>query len=174
MARIRARDPQAMGAFYDRYGRAAYTIILRIVNDPTAAEDVLAETFIKAWNRLGGLKEDRPIELGLWVLNLARNNAFEYLRSTRGWLGNSLPKLGALENLSLFQDGMRDRDSASWRMLQNAFSSLSGHERQVMELACFDGLSPAEMSIRLEQSPPEIKNWIAAALAKLSGSGVGS
>ncbi|HEY3455625.1 MAG TPA: sigma-70 family RNA polymerase sigma factor [Bryobacteraceae bacterium] len=157
-----------MGAFYDRYGRAAYTIILRIVNDPSAAEDVLAETFIKAWNRLGGLKEDARIELNLWILNLARNNAFEYLRSTRGWLGNSLPKLGALENLSLFQDVARNRDPAQWRILQNAFSSLSGHERQVMELACFDGLSPAEMSIRLEQSPPEIKNWITSALAKLS------
>ncbi len=157
-----------MGAFYDRYGRAAYTIILRIVNDPSAAEDVLAETFIKAWNRLGGLREDASIELNLWILNLARNNAFEYLRSTRGWLGNSLPKLGALENLSLFQDTMRDRDPAQWRILQNAFSNLSGHERHVMELACFDGLSPAEMSIRLEQSPPEIKNWIESALAKLS------
>ena len=163
-----------MGAFYDRYGRTAYTIILRIVNDPSAAEDVLAETFIKAWNRLGGLKEDAPIELNLWILNLARNNAFEYLRSTRGWLGNSLPKLGALENLSLFQDAARDRNPAQWRILQNAFSILSGHERQVMELACFDGLSPAEMSIRLEQSPPEIKNWITSALAKLSGRGVRS
>jgi len=157
-----------MGAFYDRYGRAAYTIILRIVNDPSAAEDVLAETFIKAWNRLGGLKE-ALIELNLWILNLARNNAFEYLRSSRGWLGNSLPKLDALENLSLFQNAVRDRDPAQWRILQSAFSILSGHERQVMELACFDGLSPAEMSIRLEQSPPEVKNWIASALAKLSG-----
>jgi RNA polymerase sigma-70 factor, ECF subfamily len=168
IGRIRARDSQAMGALYDRYGQAAYTIILRIVNDPSAAEDVLAETFIKVWNRLGGSKEDRPTELNLWILCLARNNAFEYLRSTRGWLGNSLPKLGALETLSLFQDTVRGRDPASWRVLQNALSSLNGPERQVMELACFDGLSPAEMSIRLEQSPPQIKNWIASALVKLS------
>jgi RNA polymerase sigma-70 factor (ECF subfamily) len=156
-----------MGAFYDRYGQAAYTLILRIVNDPSAAEDVLAETFIKAWNRLGSLKEDRATELNLWILCLARNNAFEHLRSVRGWLGNSLPKLSALETLALFQDTVRDRDPAHWRILQHAFSSLSGPERQVMELACFDGLSPAEMSIRLEQSPLEIKKWIASALAKL-------
>jgi len=167
IGRIRSRDPQAMGAFYDRYGQAAYTLILRIINDPSVAEDVLAETFIKAWNRLGGLKEDRATELNLWILCLARNNAFEYLRSARGWLGNGLPKLAALETLSLFQDTVRERDPARWRILQNAFMSLTGPERQVIELACFDGLSPAEMSIRLEQPPTEIKNWIASTLAKL-------
>jgi RNA polymerase sigma-70 factor, ECF subfamily len=156
-----------MGAFYDRYGQPAYTLILRIVNDPSIAEDVLAETFIKAWNRLGRLKEDRATELNLWILCLARNNAFEYLRSMRGWLGNNLPKLAALESLSLFQDTVRKRDAAQWRLLQNAFSSLSDAERQVIELACFDGLVPAEMSIRLEQPPPEIKSWIASALSKL-------
>ena len=168
ISRIKSRDPQAMGAFYDRYGYAAYSLILRIVNDPSTAEDLLAETFIKAWNRLGTLKGDPATELNLWILCLARNNAFEYLRSIRGWLGNSLPQLKALETLALFQDTVRERDPAHWRALQQAFSSLSHIELQVLELACFDGLSPAEMSIRLDQPLPEIKNWIASALAKLS------
>jgi len=167
IGRIRRRDPQALGSFYDRYGNAAYTLILHIVNDSAAAEDVLAETFIKAWNRLGGLKDDRATELNLWILCLARNNAFEYLRSIRGWLGNTLPKLSALETIPLFQETVRERDPAHWRALQAAFASLSGTERQVLSLACLDGLSTAEMSIRLEQPLPEIKNWIASALAKL-------
>jgi RNA polymerase sigma factor (sigma-70 family) len=156
-----------MGALYDRYGHAAYTLILRIVNDPSTGEDLLAETFIKAWNRLAGLKAERATELNLWILCLARNNAFEYLRSIRGWLGNTLPKLGALETISLFQETVRKRDPAHWRALRAAFASLSDTERQVLELACLDGLSPAEMSIRLDQPLPEIKNWIASALAKL-------
>jgi RNA polymerase sigma-70 factor, ECF subfamily len=168
ISRIKSRDPQAMGAFYDRYGYAAYSLILRIVNDPSTTEDLLAETFIKAWNRLGTLKDDPATELNLWILCLARNNAFEYLRSIRGWLGNSLPQLKALETLALFQDTVRERDPAHWRALQQAFSSLSHIELQVLELACFDGLSPSEMSIRLDQPLPEIKNWITSALAKLS------
>jgi RNA polymerase sigma-70 factor, ECF subfamily len=168
IGRIRRRDPQAMGAFYDRYGHAAYTLILRIVNDPSTAEDLLAETFIKAWNRLAGLKDERATELNLWILCLARNHAFEYLHSIRGWLGNALPKLTALETISLFQETVRERDPAHWRVLQSAFTNLSGTERQVLELACLDGLSPAEMSIRLDLPLPEIKNWITSALAKLS------
>lgn len=168
IGRIQSRDPQAMGAFYDRYGHAAYTLILRIVNDPATAEDLLAETFITAWNRIGGLKDERATELNLWTLCLARNSAFEYLRSIRGWLGNSLPKLRALETIPLYQDTVRVRDPAHWRALKRALASLSAAERQVLELACFDGLSPAEMSIRLEQPLPEIKNWIASGLAKLN------
>jgi RNA polymerase sigma-70 factor, ECF subfamily len=168
IGRIRKRDPQAMGSFYDRYGHAAYTLILRIVNDPSTAEDLLAQTFIKAWNRLGGLKDDRATELNLWILCLARNNAFEYLRSIRGWLGNALPKLSALETIPLFQETVRERDPAHWRALQSAFTSLSDTERQVLELSCLDGLFTAEMSIRLDLPLPEVKNWIASALAKLS------
>ena len=168
IGRIRRRDPQALGAFYDRYGHAAYTLILRIVNDSAAAEDLLAQTFIQAWNRLAGVKDDRATELNLWILCLARNNAFEYLRSIRGWLGNTLPKLSALETISLYKDTARERDPAHWRALQAAFTSLTGAERQTLELACLDGLSTAEMSIRLDQPLPEIKNRIASALAKLS------
>jgi RNA polymerase sigma-70 factor (ECF subfamily) len=172
IAGIQSRDPQAMGLLYDRYGRPAYSLILRIVNDPAVAEDVLAETFVKVWNRIGILKEDRDSDLGLWILCLARNNAFELLRSTRGWLGNNLPKLNGLENLSLFQETARDRDPSRWHDLENQFASLTDPERQVLELACFDGLSPGEIALRLEQPLANVRVWIASGLAKLDA-GIG-
>lgn len=160
--RIRSRDPQAMGAFYDRYGQAAYNLIIRIVNDPSVAEDVLAETFIKAWNRLGGLRGNRVSDLGLWILCLARNAALDHMRSGKA-LG-----LNTLESLLLFQDTARDRTPSHWHALRDAVSTLSARERQALELACFDGLSPGEMSLRLERPLPEIRGWLAAALAKLT------
>lgn len=168
IAAIRSRDPQAMGLLYDRYGRSAYSLILRIVHDVEIAEDVLAETFVTVWNRLGGLAENRADDFGQWILCLARNNAFEHLRSARGWLGNDLPNLPGLESVALFQQTVRDREPSHWRALQLNYAALSERERHVLELASLDGLSPSDMSLLLERPLSDIRSWIAGALAKLS------
>jgi hypothetical protein len=46
--RLKARDPKAMSDLYDRYGRLAYSLIYRVVRNPSAAEDLLQETFMRA------------------------------------------------------------------------------------------------------------------------------
>jgi sigma-70-like protein len=45
--RLKARDPKAMSDLYDRYGRLAYSLIHRVVRNPSAAEDLLQETFMR-------------------------------------------------------------------------------------------------------------------------------
>jgi len=51
--RLKRREPQAMADLYDRYGRLAYSLILRIVRDQEMAEDLVQETFIRVWSRAG-------------------------------------------------------------------------------------------------------------------------
>src|ERR1700682_5183797 len=65
--RLKARDPKAMSDLYDRYGRLAYSLIPRVVRNPSAAEDLLQETFMRVWNRVGSFDAERGA-LGPWVL----------------------------------------------------------------------------------------------------------
>src|SRR5216684_6190862 len=81
--RLKARDPKAMSDLYDRYGRLAYSLIYRVVRNPSAAEDLLQETFMRVWNRVGSFDAERGA-LGPWVLAVARNRAIDYLRSVDG------------------------------------------------------------------------------------------
>src|SRR5690349_2380574 len=46
VARLQRRDPQALAELYDRYGRLAYSLVLRIVRDGGIAEDLVQETFL--------------------------------------------------------------------------------------------------------------------------------
>src|SRR5260370_11951449 len=82
-ARIKRRDPQAMADLYDRYGRLAYSLILRIVRDREMAEDLVQETFLRVWTRAQAFDSERGA-LGPWLLAVARNRAIDYLRSAHG------------------------------------------------------------------------------------------
>src|ERR1043165_8293526 len=52
--RIQAHDAQALAEIFDRYGRLVYTVILRLVHDPSIAEDLVQETYLRVWNRIRG------------------------------------------------------------------------------------------------------------------------
>ena len=41
-----------MAELYDRYGRMAYSLVLRVVRDKAIAEDLVQETFLRVWNRV--------------------------------------------------------------------------------------------------------------------------
>jgi RNA polymerase sigma-70 factor, ECF subfamily len=168
VARIKRRDPQAMGTLYDRYGKIAYALILRIVAEPSAAEDVLAETFVKVWNQIGSFKESHGQELGFWILSLARNQSIEHLHAA----ASDSPNSSALENPLLFrgmpQAAGRGRNREQLQALGSALAGLEADERQILELAYFGALSAHEIAQRLSQPLPRVKKTISAALEKIS------
>jgi RNA polymerase sigma-70 factor (ECF subfamily) len=157
-----------MGELYDRYGKTAYAVILRIVSDPKVAEDLLAETFVTAWNQIGRWKEARLEDLRLWLLVLARNHAIDRLRSQNEPLPKALPRLGVLEHPSVLQDFPRPRNAEAWSRLRNAFANLSKAETSILEMACFDGKPPNEIALQLGVTLTLVREAIDGALRKLS------
>jgi RNA polymerase sigma-70 factor (ECF subfamily) len=165
--RLKDRDPRAMSDLYDRYGRLAYSLIYRVVRNTGAAEDLVQETFLRVWNRVQSFDETRGA-LGPWVLTVARNRAIDYLRSVDGKMSAGALELDRLETpmmFSNFDDGAVSLDRA--RILKNAFEKLTPTQRQVIELAYFEGLSQTEMSERMKQPLGTIKTWVRSALKAL-------
>lgn len=165
--RLRARDPHVMSALYDRYGRAAYSLIYRVVRDAGVAEDLVQETFLRVWNRAQSFDQDRGA-LGPWILTVARNRAIDHLRSTGGRMSASATELDRIENPRLFanfEDSAMTLDRA--RRLQEAFVKLTPAQREVIELAYFEGLSQTEMAARLKQPLGTVKTWVRTALKVL-------
>jgi RNA polymerase sigma-70 factor (ECF subfamily) len=164
--RLQKRDPQALGELYDRYGRVAYTLILRIVRDAATAEDLVQETFLRIWNRVQGFDGDRGA-LGGWLLAVARNRAIDYLRSAGGRLRNAV-ELDENAHPSLFLDldkKILNADNA--RRLRQALEKLNPNQRNVIELAYFEGLSQSEMAERIGQPLGTVKTWVRTALKLL-------
>ena len=162
--RLKVREPKAMNDLYDRYGRLMYSLILRIVRNPSTAEDLVQETFLRIWNRVQSFDAERGA-LGAWVLTVARNRAIDYLRSTDGRMQAGAMELDQLERPGLFAK----LDSAALaidrvRRLKSAFEKLTPTQRQVIELAYYEGMSQTEMAERLKQPLGTVKTWTRSAL----------
>lgn len=167
-ARLQRRDPQALVELYDRYSRVAYALIQRVVNDPGAAEDLVQETFLRVWNRVHGFDPAKGA-IGPWLLAVARNRAIDYLRSSIG-RERSAVEFNETDHPALFCDmeqGILTSDEA--RRVTAAMTKLSVNQRQVIELAYFEGLSQTEMAERMGQPLGTVKTWVRTALKSLRG-----
>jgi RNA polymerase sigma-70 factor (ECF subfamily) len=166
VARLQRRDPQALADLYDRYGRLVYSLILRVVRDSAIAEDLVQETFLRAWNRSQGLDAERGC-IGPWLLAVARNRAIDYLRSAAGRDRNAL-EFEETCHPALFCDMERDiLRSDKTRRVKEAMEKLAPNHREVMYLAYFEGLSQTEMAERMGQPLGTVKTWVRTALKSL-------
>jgi RNA polymerase sigma-70 factor (ECF subfamily) len=164
--RLQRHDPQALAALYDRYGRLAYSLILRVVRDTGVAEDLVQETFMRVWNRAQGLDAQKG-SIGPWLLAVARNRAIDYLRSAGGRERNAM-EFEEADHPALYIDMERDiLSSDKARIVKTAVEKLAPHQREVIELAYFEGLSQTEMAERMGQPLGTVKTWVRAALKNL-------
>ena len=166
IARLQRRDPQALAELYDRHGRTAYSLVLRVVRDKAIAEDLVQETFLRVWNRVHSIDPEKGA-LGPWLLAIARNRAIDYLRSAAGRERNAV-ELAETDHALLYREmeaNLLISDQA--RRVKAALEKLAPNYRTVMELAYFEGLSQSEMSAKMGQPLGTIKTWVRTALKSL-------
>ncbi|HXA66916.1 MAG TPA: sigma-70 family RNA polymerase sigma factor [Bryobacteraceae bacterium] len=166
IGRLQRRDPQALAELYDRHGRVAYSLVLRVVRDKAIAEDLVQETFLRVWNRVRSIDPEKGA-IGPWLLAIARNSAIDYLRSSARRERNAV-ELDETGHASLYRELEADlliSDQA--RRVKAAMEKLAPNYRTVLELAYFEGLSQSEMSVRMGQPLGTIKTWVRTALQSL-------
>ncbi len=165
--RLKKRDPNAMAELYDRFGRLAYSVIVGIVHDNATAEDLLQETFLRVWNRVQAFDSERGA-LGAWLLAVARNRAIDHVRSASARMSVNCFELEEREHPSLFISVEQDLFSAeNTRRIRDAMSRLNANQKQVIELAYYEGLSQTEMAEKLGQPLGTVKTWARTALKVL-------
>ena len=150
-------DPQAMETLYRRFEREAYRWILRIVRDPAAAEDVLVESFWRAFRARARFVVGRPF--GAWLRRIATRAALDHLRSVRRraeWhLGEVEPEAPAVGDLA-------SRDA-----IVRAFRRLPVKLQIVATLALIEERPYAEIAEALDLPVGTVKSRLSRASARL-------
>jgi RNA polymerase sigma-70 factor, ECF subfamily len=166
--RLQERDQLALAQIYDRYGRIAYSLILRIVRDDGIAQDVVQETFLRVWNGAPQFDANRGA-FGSWLLTIAHNCAIDYRRSSGRershaveWKETDHPS----PCVCMEEDILAFEEACTIRM---ALLILPPRHREVIELAYFEGLTQTEMAERMGQRLGTVKTWVRTALKHLRG-----
>jgi len=166
VVRLQRREPQALAELYDRYGGMIYRLVLRIVRDTGIAEDLVQETFLRAWNRAGGFDSKRGAA-GPWLLAIARNRALDYLRSQSRHGANTM-ELNETEHPAQFVDFPAEAlnfDLA--RQIKRALEQLTADQRAAIELAYFQGMSQSEIAEHMGQPLGTVKTWMRRAMLRM-------
>ena len=81
LQRVESDGPEAFAAIMRRYNQRLYRLALALVGDPGEAEDVLQESYVKAYQGLSGFVGRSS--LGAWLARIVRNTAIDQLRARR-------------------------------------------------------------------------------------------
>lgn len=147
MARIVAGDATAVENLYDRYGRQVYSLALRLLQDPAAAEDAVQESFVKVWKKAAQFDPERG-RLVTWILHLTYTTAVDLLRARR--------RAGPTRSEAEPPPPDLDADTAAaaetavlGAQVREAMLRLPPEQRQALELAYFGALSHQEISTQM-------------------------
>lgn len=142
---IRLQDPKtqtrAFEEIVNHYSQPLYWQIRRLVVDHEDADDVLQNTFIKAWTNITTFRGES--KLSTWLYKIAYNESLTFLNHKREQL--SIDDLNAITVESLESDPYFDGDETQL-MLQEAINSLPDKQKAVFNMKYFEEMKYEEMS----------------------------
>src|SRR5436309_11604379 len=90
VALLARSDEQALAELYDRFGRIAYGLALRILRDQALAEDAVQEAFLTAWRTADRFMPERA-KASTWLLTLVHRRAVDLVRREERRRAEPLP-----------------------------------------------------------------------------------
>lgn len=160
--RVGTGDRAAFEELYRRYTRPVLGLALRRLGDRGRAEDAVQDTFAAIWRSAASYEPARG-EGGAWLYAIARNAIVDGARR-RHESPTPVPDEPSEER------GPPERAEAAWLAwrVHAALERLPEHERPVIELAYWSGLSQSEISERLAVPLGTVKTRTRSALSRLA------
>ena len=154
---LRDRRPEALDRLLAEHGRRIQGVAYLILGSHADAEEVLIDTIVTAWNKIGDLRE--PSALGGWLLRIATRQAL----TRRRRVGAALPLMpDAAERL--VGSASPSLDTV---MLRDALAALPERMRAAIVLHYYADLTVDAVAATLGRSPNTIKSQLREGLVRL-------
>jgi len=160
---IGAGDEAALAALYDRFGRVAYGVALRVLRDQALAEDAVQEAFLAVWRSAGSYRRERA-KPSTWLLTLVHRRAVDLVRREDRRRAERLDEPPEDVGVAVPEEAqLRERRAA----VQAALGRLPADQRQALELAYYGGYTQSELAEHLGVPLGTVKSRMFAGLSRL-------
>ena len=165
VALVARGDEDALAELYDRVGRVAYGLALRVLRDERHAEDAVQEAFLQVWRSAATFRAERA-KASTWILTLVHRRAVDLVRR------EERRQADPLTDDSAAGVAPEETEEAAWlrferERVQAALKQLPDVQREALELAYYGGFSQSELAERLGVPLGTIKSRMFAGLARL-------
>jgi RNA polymerase sigma-70 factor (ECF subfamily) len=164
VALVARSDQEALGELYDRFGRVAYGLALRVLRDEKLAEDAVQEGFLAAWRNADRFMPERA-KASTWLLTFVHRRAVDLVRREDRRRAEPLPETRE-------PTPSESAEEDAWlrferERVQAALRQLPDQQREALELAYYGGFTQSELAERLGQPIGTIKSRMFVGLARL-------
>lgn len=132
---------KAFEAIVNQFGRTLYWQIRRMVIEHDDADDILQNTFIKAWTNIGSFKGNSKVST--WLYKIAYNESLTFLAHKRESISIEQSDTGLAERLE--SDPYFDGDETQV-LLQKAIATLPDKQKAVFNMKYFQEMKYEDMS----------------------------
>jgi RNA polymerase sigma factor (sigma-70 family) len=164
VALVARSDEEALAELYDRFGRVAYGLALRVLRDEKLAEDAVQEGFLAAWRNADRFMPERG-KASTWLLTLVHRRAVDVVRREDRRRADPLPETSEPTGTGSAEDDAWLRFERE--RVQAALRRLPDQQREAIELAYYGGFTQSELAERLGQPVGTIKSRMFAGLTRL-------
>jgi len=160
---IAGGDRNAFEELHRRYARSVLGIALRRLGDRGRAEDVTQDTFASVWRSASRYDPERG-QAASWLYTVARNAIVDGLRR------RPPPTVANPPDVAAGDPGPAEEAETEWVSwsVHRAVESLPDHERSLVELAYWSGLSQSEIAEYVGLPLGTVKTRTRAALRRLA------
>ena len=169
LERIAAKDKDALNTLYNRYMTPVYSLSLRMLKQPPLAEEVTQDVFLNIWLKASSFNASRGNPRS-WIMSVTHHRVVDVIRARRRAYTVADPEgYETLERLPSAEPSVESQvaQSLDRERIIRALAALPDNQREVIELAYFEGYSQSEMAEKLSQPLGTIKTRVRLAMQKL-------
>lgn len=159
VAAMAGGDRDALARLYARHASLLLGLAIRIVRERREAEDLLHDVFLEAWRAAKDFDPKRG-RVRTWLAIRMRSRCLDHQKSAR------VSRNAGDAGLEVVVDE-RDKPSPDHGRIRAVMGTLGDEQRQVVELAYFDGMSCSEIATKIAKPIGTVKSRLAAGLNRL-------
>jgi RNA polymerase sigma-70 factor, ECF subfamily len=166
IARVKGGDSAAFRLIFDRHHRLVFRFLYGLVGEHSRAEELAQETFLRAYQHIGALKDET--KLAAWLCGIAKNVAYNSFRAARKE-GQTI-EIGESAMASDKTEFSPDRmllNTELNRVIRDALSQLDEDKRTVFTLKMLQQMSYEEIAEATGFSIPKLKSDLHRAKAEM-------